>query len=350
MITRDSAAATEERSNQASHLEYPYLLRRAPAILAALLTLIIGSALLIVAAHLHDSHPFASGVFVNVSSPVLLFAPLAFLTTTFGRQIVRSENARNVKIEQLTTQVKNVREDFDSALAAIAHGVTERMAADRKPIEDDIRAIVQAPMSHSIGNALRHGIENGYLSSRGPRVRIPGTNGYVRLMPGEQQGDALAVFVEMMNGDVLESFGWSVEDDAEVFGYKLAKELEKSGAYPGDIVFDVGSIFFGIHEAVSLGFLMATGAGGVTAPVGPILELTGRKWAVTDFWLTTREWPHYQVTLDRLDELDWDQHIRQKHDMDIAGFREAMDVAMSLIAAGHLTIPNYEEGFTTRMY
>jgi hypothetical protein len=36
--------------------------------------------------------------------------------------------------------------------------------------------------------------------------------------------------------------------------------------------------------------------------------------------------------------------------MDIAGFREAMDVAMSLIAAGHLTIPNYEEGFTTRMY
>ena len=95
---------------------------------------------------------------------------------------------------------------------------------------------------------------------------------------------------------------------------------------------------------------MATGAGGVTDPVGPILELTGRKWAVTDFWLTTREWPHYQVTLDRLDELDWDQHIRQKHDMDIAGFREAMDVAMSLIAAGHLTIPNYEEGFTTRMY
>jgi len=165
VITRDSAAATEERSNQASHLEYPYLLRRAPAILAALLTLIIGSALLIVAAHLHDSHPFASGVFVNVSSPVLLFAPLAFLTTTFGRQIVRSENARNVKIEQLKTQVKNVREDFDSALGAIAHGVTERMAADRKPIEDDIRAIVQAPMSHSIGNALRHGIENGYLSS-----------------------------------------------------------------------------------------------------------------------------------------------------------------------------------------
>jgi preprotein translocase subunit SecY len=46
--------------------EYPFLLRRAPAIVASFLTLILGIVLLVWAAEIHDKHGFASGVLVNV--------------------------------------------------------------------------------------------------------------------------------------------------------------------------------------------------------------------------------------------------------------------------------------------
>jgi hypothetical protein len=58
---------------------------------------------------------------------------------------------------------------------------------------------------------------------------------------------------------------------------------------------------------------------------------------VTDTCLTLTD-RHYSVHLYRLDETDWDAHIRPRGpEYDIAGFRQAMDVAKAYIALGRLS-------------
>lgn len=98
-----------------------------------------------------------------------------------------------------------------------------------------------------------------------------------------------------------------------------------------------------------MGYRAETGAGAVVSSLGPIIELTGTDWLLSDFWLCTRTWPSYQITLNRLDELNWDEHLKYRSQVDIVGFRIAYDIAKEMIAAGHLTIPDYENRFTIRM-
>lgn len=348
METHDAGDLTPTTTG-VSEQNIPLLLRHAPALIASVCTLALGIALLRWAALAHEKHSFESAVLVNTGSSVLLFAPLALLTSFFGRRIVRAANAQTSRIEELESEVDDVRQDFETALARISSGATAMIAGDRKEIEDAIESVLGNPNSSSIAEVIRHGIEHRYLSKRGPRVALNGTSAYVRWTVDEFRTNEVVIVVETMGGEIEATFAWRYSESAEQFGYSLGKELQEAGAYPGDAIFDVGSLFLKLHELVNLGYRSATGAEGVTDPVGPIIELTGSKWAITDFWITTREWPQYQITLDRLNEQDWDEHIRGKYDMDIVGFRMASDIAKSLIESGELAIPDYEEGFRIRI-
>jgi hypothetical protein len=328
--------------------ELPLYLRRAPALASTGLSLLLGVGMLLAAAAVNEHHHFASDLLVNIGSAVVLFSPLALLTALFGQKIARSDIARETQISELSTQVADVRRDVDTVLADISQGSLRRLAADRQEAEQDIADIALAPESRAIASAIRHGIERGYISKRGPRTRIRDTTGFVR-WTNIPESDDLRIVIEGSGGQHVGSFDWSTNQAADEFGYSLGALLQREGAYPGDIAFDVGRLFHELHELVDLGYRSTTGAGGLTNPIGPIVELTGEDWALTDFWLTTREWPQYQITLDRLDEMDWDTHIRGKQGSDIIGFRMAFDDAKDLIAQGNLAIPNYEHGFVNRM-
>jgi len=97
-------------------------------------------------------------------------------------------------------------------------------------------------------------------------------------------------------------------------------------------------MFLDLHHLLDLGYRAATGAQYLVDPIGAIAQLAGDRWAITDGWLTTTDHSRYRITLDRLGELDWDSHLRDR-DMDIAGFREAIDTAVAMLATGALTAP-----------
>lgn len=336
-------------SSEPSNAEIPFLLRRAPAVLASLATLACGVVVLLISSRLRAHHMWASDVLVNIGSTVFLFAPLALISAFFGRQIARKGIARDSKVSQLTEQVEEVRHDVDSVLSDINRRTAQRISADRAEQERDIAAIAADPQSGSIAKALQLGIEQDYLSKNGPRVRTRNTDAYIRWTVETEGSNDLKLIIEARDGTPVEEFTWTNEQPADEFGHSLGRILLDADAYPGDVAYDVGSIFRELHNLVDLGYRTATGAGGLVDPIGPIIELVGEQWVLTDYWITTRSAPYYQITLDRLDESDWDAHMREKSWVDIVEFRMVFDTAKELVGKGTLEIPDYERDFQVRL-
>src|ERR1039458_3104580 len=89
--------------------------------------------------------------------------------------------------------------------------------------------------------------------------------------------------------------------NADDLTYAIAQVLQDARYYPGDAAYHSAGIFAELGHLLELGYRADTGAGGLVDPIGPILQLTGKDWVLTDFCITTRSWTQYQVTLDRLD-------------------------------------------------
>ena len=321
------------------HRAVSWVLRRLPALATTASTLVAGLALILVSARLNDDHPWAAGVFVNVGSTTLLFAPLVGLTTLFGRQIVRSQRRRDARIDAIASDVDAVRRDVGTALQELSERAVGRLAEGRADEEATIAAVATDPTSTGVADALRVGTRLHFSSARGPRVRVSNTDVYARWQPGRERS-AVIVTVERRNGRRYRQLRWSEGVPADELAYEVGLVLKDIGRYPGDIAYDPGRMFGELHHLLELGYRAQTGAGSVVDPIGPIVQLAGEKWAITDVSLTITEMFHpYEITLDRLDRLDWDAHLRGRHDIDIGGFREAFDTAVELMAEGNLTAP-----------
>jgi len=313
-------------------------IRRLPVIIT-LGTLAAGAGMIIGSAWLDARQHWVANLLLELGGTTALFAPLLGLTALFGRKVVASERRRDARVAEITDDVEAVRQDVDRLLANITQAAIDRIAADRAADEECIAALVRQPTSAVLAQSLRLGHHRHFTSERGPRVTVYDTRLFARFNVDADHDDQVNVTVESSNGTPLRTLAWTSRESAEDLGYNLGRTLEELDHYPGDIAFQAGRIFSELHQLLDIGYRAATGAGGLVAPVGPIMQLTGDKWAITDVSITTTELPPYKITLDRLHELDWDAHLRGRDRIDIGGFRQAHDTAIELIANGCLTPP-----------
>lgn len=326
--------------------QVPWVLRRSPAIATTLLTSAAGVTAFVVSARINAERPWAAGLLLNMGSAVVLFGPLLALTALFSRHVARGERRRDVRVEQLAAEVGQVQRDVATALEELSERALRRLAVDRAGEEATIAAVAADPRPPRIAEALALAAAMHLTSARGPRVPIFDTSLFARWqaasLDGGRDGGAVEVTVERPDGRALQLLTWQAPQTAEDLGYELGKVLLARGQYPGDIAYAPGMMFRDLHHLLDLAYRAATGAGWLVDPIGPIVQLTGDRWAITDGWLTTTDHMRYRVTLDRLTEMDWDSHLRGR-DMDIPGFREAFDTAISLLATGELTAPEPRE-------
>lgn len=189
--------------------------------------------MLVISARINVHHAWASSVLVNSGSSVLLFSPLLVLTSFFGRAIARRGLARDAKIADISSQVENVRRDVEEVRAQINDRTRERLSADRAEQERWIAAIEQDPTSAPIARIIRYGIKLGFLSSRGPRVRVLNTEAYLRWTCSAQSDEDLTLIIEKPNGDPVDEFVWAHDQPADQFGYLLGRKLSDHGGFPG---------------------------------------------------------------------------------------------------------------------
>jgi hypothetical protein len=322
--------------------QVPWLLRRLPAIATTAVTMVTGVVLFVVSAKINAQRPWAAGLLVNLGAAVVLFGPLLGLTGVSTRQVARGERRRDARVQQLAVEVGQVQRDVATVLEELSERAVGRLAADRAGEEALIAAVATNPTASAIADALALAAQMHLVSARGPRVPIFDTSLFARWQPSATTPGTVEVTVERQDGRTVHVFTWTPEQPAADLCYQLGRMLQERGQYPGDVAYQPGLMFRDLHHLLDLAYKAATGAGWLVDPIGAIVQLTGDRWAITDGWLTTTDHTHYQITLDRLTEMDWDAHLRGR-DIDIGGFREAFDTATAMLASGALTKPRRRE-------
>ena len=342
MAADESLPEGDGHGDFANRQAVPFLLRRLPAVGVALATLVTGVAQLVISASINHHHPWAADLLINTGATTVLFAPLLVLTSVFGRKFAHSQHTRDEEMARMSSDVSDLHQQIESALAQIHETTMRRIDQDREEDLKAILAVAVAPESSLVARSLRLGRRLGFTSVTGPRVRIRDSDAFARWELSDSVQDSVLVTVETFEGASLGTHAWLPNESADDLTYAIARVLQGARRYPGDAAYHSAGIFAELGHLLELGYRADTGAGGLVDPIGPILQLTGKDWVLTDFCITTRSWPQYQVTLDRLDELDWDAHLRGRQGIDIVGFREAFDLAKILIANGRLIPPKPE--------
>jgi hypothetical protein len=324
--------------------DVPWVLRRAPAIISTVVTSAAGVMAFVVSARINAERPWAAGLLVNLGSAVVLFGPLLALTAVFSRQVARGERRRDLRVEQIAGDVEHVQRRVTTALEELSERAVTRLARDRAGEEALIAAVAEDPTAAGVGEALLLAESMRLTSARGPRVPIFDTFLFARWRPARADGGVVEVTIERRDGRPIEVLTWQAPQSAEDLGYDVGRALQGCGQYPGDVAFAPGMMFRHLHQLLDLAYRASTGAGWLVDPIGRIVQLTGDRWAITDGWLITTDHSRYRVTLDRLNEPDWDSHLRGRQDIDIAGFREAFDTATDLLGTGAITAPD-PDGF-----
>jgi hypothetical protein len=317
--------------------DYPWLLRKAPAISVSAGCEVAGILVLVWSDRLRKSQPWLSELLLTLGAAIVLVPVLTILGIVFGRELVRRGRQETRRVDRIEESVESVRRSVDDILAELSQRAVDQLAADRSDDEHAIDSVQRNPTSRGVADALRVGRRLGFTWERGPRVRIFDTDLLARWLPDPEDEDVVEVVIETTKGRERGRFQWTPTMSAADLGEQVGRLLRDINQYPGDIAFHFGQAFADLYELLGLGYRAETGAGGVVRPYGPIIQLFYDDWILTDFCITTRD--GYQITLDRLDEMDWDSHIRSKRTVDIAGFRWALETAEALLEAGLLKEP-----------
>lgn len=301
---------------------------------------------------------WGKNVSVEIGSTLLLFLPLLFVSQAIERRLARVEDDIEENQKKTASTIANLSEEVSHAIdelhlvkQELSEAVVSKLAEARKNDEDLFRRVEQDPTSETIIEALDRANELGLVSERGPRVLLSNTPIYVRFdmtsygHPGE--GKLILDFnlvLENESGDQLELIPWP--HDATTFDIlvQLGEKVQAVGMYPGDAIFDPAQIFTDLYALLELTHKRATGASGITEPLGRVVELCPPQWAVTDKDIVCMDGSSpYHITVDRLDEINWRDHMNDKGWVDIGSFSIALDVAMGLYQARQLGLKPPEE-------
>jgi hypothetical protein len=319
--------------------ERPWLFKRAPAISVALATLGLGIGQIVWSARVNAENPWLGGLLVNTGTATALFAPLLMLTQLFERRLARSERQTTSQVEDLAQEIASVRQGVAAALEALSGAAVTRLAAERAPDLRTIDDLKEHPTRLGVARALALGEKFRITSSRGPRVRIFDTSLYARWTlqdPAEPDISHVLVTIEDVDGSLFSTIPWIGEQTAEDLAVEIGRLLQRNDQYPGDIAYHPGLMFAELHRLLELGYRTKTGANGLVEDLGRLVELVRDQWAITDTGITAIDGRHYRISLQRLNEINWDAHMRDKPWVDIAAFRYAFETAASLVAQGHL--------------
>jgi hypothetical protein len=114
---------------------------------------------------------------------------------------------------------------------------------------------------------------------------------------------------------------------------EVALHLQRLGMYPGDTVFDATVIVLGFLRAISIPLKARSGLGEAPADIGPVIEIVGSQWAITEIGIESLE-HQYVIGKEQVHEDDWQRHMSEKVWVDQDQFRDALHLAKSLWPRG----------------
>jgi hypothetical protein len=268
-----------------------------------------------------------SGLLVQLGATLLLFVPLAYVGHVIEARLTRvSEQQDQISTRQeqaasdvarLTGEVAQTQADLRQTREQLAEVVRERVTAGRDRDAALFKAVGEAPSQADVLKSLMRAQEIGIIPRQGCRVDLI-SDSYLRFKPewksrdpivrGGQDPDVIELTLERIDGEALRRIEWDSESTPSDMGVCIAEEMQASGVYPGDGLYDAGKIFADLSALLSFGHESSTS--GKISPVRHIIQLCPPQWAVCDDGVYSMDQP-YQIAAWRLNE-NWLSHMSEK--------------------------------------
>lgn len=258
---------------------------------------------------LRDVDPWWSTMLANFAVVVLLLIPGEFALSQF-----------RVEVERIDGETAAVKETADAALQTAettARSLTDVQGKLVKRQQDELQAdidihegILSDAGRESLIRALRRAEEQEIITLDGVRVPVWETDLHYRFVLGPT--DELTVRIEQDTGDIVSEHPWKDDQDAEDFYQELVdgvraadQDLGTGLNMPTESVKDLSEMLVEVTRLRSQVLL------GYRGSFRRIIERR-QGWYFTERTIIVAENLHYNVDVDRLNEIDWDAHLHAK--------------------------------------
>ncbi|MGW6697260.1 hypothetical protein [Nocardia sp. NPDC055049] len=184
---------------------------------------------------------------------------------------------------------------------------TNKLEIYRSILSDSTRSVLIA--------ALRQAIADESISARGVRVRVWETDLYYRFVVSSTE-DIIGVQLETVACETVSTHVWKPDEDAVEFYGQLAMAVRAAGADLGVLLNDPTESVQQLSEMlIKIAQLRSQAMLGYRYTVWKVVQKEDygdSPWYFTETALIPGESLSYEITYDRLDEDDWEDHLRRK--------------------------------------
>ena len=244
-----------------------------------------------------------SGALVNVSTTLLLFAPLLLVGRYIEKrlddvqatqaQIEQRQEVAAASIATLAEEVSQAQAELRRTREELTASVVNRLTATR---EKDRRAFadVEEASSHDVlFTALVRAAGLHLTTATGCRVPIHNTSLFLwfetptndRFQEEPDPAEDLYMRLERIDGQEAARLWWPQEQTVEDFLVALAEAVVRVGLYPGDSSFDAGRVFCDLRELLELAYESATD--GSFNPLSGVVQFCPPQWVITETGLVS---------------------------------------------------------------
>ncbi|WP_194833180.1 hypothetical protein [Nocardia sp. XZ_19_369] len=182
---------------------------------------------------------------------------------------------------------------------------------------DIYRRIANDPSRDALLDALKQATEDQLISRRGIRIRVWETNLYFRFVISAAVADILGVRLERTDGELVSTHVWTPGETPGQFYGGLVLAVRTAGADLGVGLNDPTESVERLSELlIDISRLRSQELLGYRRTMLRIVQKEGvgdeDAWYLTEKALIPAQSPDYEIEYDRLDELDWAEHLRGK--------------------------------------
>lgn len=274
------------------------------------LTVLSGVALATLSWLLRDRDPWWSALLANMAVVVLLILPGEFLLSRLRSRFERVEDAADAA--QATAQAaQQTADEAARSLKDVRSVLLDRQRTELEAELDLYRAIVTQPSRGSLMNALRRATEEGIITRAGVRAPVWETDVHYRFVVDDRLS-AFRVYLEHDDGDIISSVTWESDAPSEDFYQKLVYAVRAAGYDLGTGLNDPTHSVQELSDMlVDVTKLRAQELAGHRETLRRIIERRDG-WYFTEDNVIPAEDLHYCIAVNRLNELDWEEHLQKK--------------------------------------
>ncbi|MFU8947897.1 hypothetical protein ACLRGF_14325 [Mycetocola zhadangensis] len=273
-------------------------------------TVLVGATLVVASWLLRDDDPWWSALLANVAVFAMLLIPGELLLARFGARIERAEGAAD-NAQVTADEAQRTAEDTARSLQDVRSGLIERQLAELEAELDVYREIVNRPSRETMLGALRKATEDEVITRAGVRAPIWETDIHYRFVVDDTLSE-LEVRLEHDDGKVISSVVWEPDAAPEAFYQQLVLEVRAAGHDRGTALNDSTQSVQELSEMlVEVARLRSQELAGHRQTLRRIIERRDG-WYFTEDYVIPADSLSYTIATDRLNEMDWEQHLLNK--------------------------------------